>query len=111
MKGQPLFVIQKTGAVATIIEQFLKKEESAFNRSRSVGESMRATMSLKKSEKLDTDVERFLCRNTLAKALSLLDANIGMFNNFNADAHYVSAENLNFIVHVLLRLVHNTFLC
>ncbi len=112
MKGQPLFVIQKTGAVASIIEQFLKKEQSAFNHSSSSSENMRATMSFKTSEKLNTNVERFLSRNTLSKALSLLDANIGMFNNFNADAHYVSAENFKFYSPCTLMswLAHNTLL-
>ncbi len=97
-KGQPLFVIEGTGAVATVTKKFIEKKEKMFSnryKENMMGNSF-SSRSLQSG--LDADcilqVERFLSKAALAEGSTLLEANIGMFNNFNADAQFVSETGL-----------------
>ena len=55
---------------------------------------------------LQIEVERFLSKAALVEGHTLLDANIGMFNNFNADAQFVSA---NYVVSPIIVTIHCGF--
>ena len=88
--GQPLFVIEGTGAVATVAKRFIEnqaKKETIHIARASLPGSNSASMNFKRN---DLEVERFLSKSGLDEARSFLTANSGMFNNFNADAQYVS---------------------
>ena len=84
--GEPLFIVEGTGNVATIANDFIKKEGTAAKKYKP-GDCVEL---LNKDRKDSTMTTRFYCEEALNEGLSLLKSNRKLFNNYNPDACYVS---------------------
>ena len=87
--GEPLFIVEGTGNVATIANHdFINKKGTAAKKYKA---GDRVGLLNKDSKDSSTMTTRFFCEEALNKAgLTLLKSNRKLFNNYNPDACYVS---------------------
>ena len=85
-KGEPLFIIEGTGNVATIAADFLRKKGAAARKY----DTNDRVEELNREENSSTMTRRFSCEETLNEGLNLLRSNRRLFNNYNDEACYVS---------------------